>query len=173
MRTGFFPHRAWPGLAELHSHLLDKGIGIVLLSNSDNFESVAQEILAKAIGDVYTPFGWLGYIPFDPSRPRASPPPTPAIIEVDPAILETYAGTYDRQSIILFQIKFDGSQLWIRSRDGKSWDRLYAETEARFFVKEDETYRFEFIRDASGNVTALRLEIQGIPLLVAPKMLSE
>jgi hypothetical protein len=38
----------------------DKGIGIVLLSNSDNFESVAAEILRATIGDVYTPFDWLG-----------------------------------------------------------------------------------------------------------------
>jgi len=169
----FFHTGHGPGWQNYTVTYPDKGIGIVLLSNSDNFESVAQEILAKAIGDVYTPFGWLGYIPFDPSKPKATPPPAPAIIAADPAILQTYAGTYDMQSTILFQIKFDGNQLWIRSRDGKSWDRLYAETEARFFVKEDETYRFEFIRDTSGNVTALRLEIQGSPLLVAPKMLSE
>ncbi len=169
----FFHTGHGPGWQNYTVTYADKGIGIVLLSNSDNFESVAQEIVAKAIGDVYTPFGWLGYTPFDPSKPKASPPPDPVIIEVDPAILETYAGTYDRQSTALFQIKFEGGQLWIRSRDGKNWDRLYAETETRFLVKEDETYRFEFIRDTSSNVTALRLEIQGIPLLVAPKMLSE
>jgi len=51
----------------------DKGIGIVLLSNSDNFESVAAEIVRAAIGDVYTPFGWLGYAPFDPAN--VTPPP--------------------------------------------------------------------------------------------------
>lgn len=148
----------------------DKGIGIVLLSNSDNFESVAQEIVAKAIGDVYTPFGWLGYIPFDPSKPKTPPPPDPIAIEVDPAILATYAGTYDMQPTALFQIKLEDSSLWILSMDGKRWDPLYAETEARFFVKGEESYRFEFIRDESGQVTALRLEFQGIPLPVAPKM---
>jgi len=71
------------------------------------------------------------------------------------------------------QIKFEGNKLWILSPDGKNWNGLNAETEVRFFVKEDETYRFEFIRDTPGSVTGLRLEIQGIPLLVAPKMLSE
>jgi hypothetical protein len=148
---------------------IDKGIGIVLLSNSDNFESVAQEIIEKAIGDVYTPFGWLGYIPFDPSKPKTSPPPDPITIEVDPAILKTYAGTYDMQPTALFQIKFEDSKLWNLSMDGKSWDPLYAETEVRFFVKGNEEYRFEFIRDESGNVTALQLELQGIPLPIAPK----
>jgi hypothetical protein len=53
--------------------------------------------------------------------------------------------------------------------DGKHWDPLYAETEVRFFVKGSEEYRFAFIRDESGNVTALQLEFQGIPLPIAPK----
>jgi D-alanyl-D-alanine-carboxypeptidase/D-alanyl-D-alanine-endopeptidase len=148
----------------------DKGIGIVLLSNSDNFESVAQEIVAKAIGDVYTPFAWLGYVPFDPSRPKTTPPPDPTIIEVDPAILEEYAGTYDMQPTALVQIKFEDNKLWILSMDGKSWNPLCAETETRFHVKGDEACRFEFIRDELGNVTALRMEYLGILFPAAPKM---
>jgi len=169
----FFHTGHGPGWQNYTVTYADQGIGIVLLSNSDNFETVAQEILEKAIGDAYTPFGWLGYIPFDPSKPKASPPPDPVIIEVDPAILETYAGTYDMQPTTLFQIKFEDNKLWILSPDGESWNVLHAETEARFFVKGDETSCFEFIRDTSNHVTALRLEIQGIPLPVAPKMLSE
>jgi hypothetical protein len=133
-------------------------------------ESVAQEILEKAIGDVYTPFGWLGYIPFDPSKPKATPPPEPIAIEVDPAILATYAGTYDMQPTALFRIKSEGGKLWVLSIDGSRWDPLLAETETRFFVRGEEAYRFEFIRDESGQVTALRLEYQGIQLPVAPKM---
>jgi hypothetical protein len=142
----------------------------VLLGNSDNTESVIHEILEAAIGDVYTPFDWLGYIPFDPSRPKTTPPPDPVAIEVDPAIVATYAGTYDMQPTALFQIKFEDSQLWILSMDGTRWDPLLAETEARFYVKGQEIYRFEFIRDESGGVTALRLELQGLPLPAAPKV---
>jgi len=148
----------------------DKGIGIVLLGNSDNTESVIHEILEAAIGDVYTPCVWLGYEPFDPSKPKAVPPPDPTIIEVDPAILETYAGTYDMQPTALFQIKFQDDKLWILSRDGTHWDPLCAETEGRFFIKGEETYRFEFIRDESGDVAALRLELQGLPLPAAPRI---
>lgn len=151
----------------------DKGIGIVLLGNSDNFESVAQEIVAKAIGDVYTPFGWLGYLPFDPSRPKTSPPPDPVSIAVDPAVLATYAGIYDMQPTALFQIKFEDDQLWVRSMDGASWEPLSAETETRFFVEGEAAYRFEFIRDASGEVTGLRMEYLGIQFSVAPKRLPD
>jgi CubicO group peptidase (beta-lactamase class C family) len=168
----FFHTGHGPGWQNYTVTYLDKGIGIVLLSNSDNFESVAQEVVTKAIGDVYTPFGWLGYVPFDPSKPQATPPLEPVAIEIDPVILETYAGIYAIQQTAQLWIKFEDSKLLILSQDGKSWNILYPETEARFFTKEDETYRFEFIRDTSGNVTALRLEIQGIPLLVAPKALS-
>jgi hypothetical protein len=123
---------------------------------------------------VYTPFGWLGYIPFDPSKPKASPPPDPVPIEVDPAILKSYAGAYGiQQPIVLIQVKFEDSKLWILSQDGKSWNRLLAKTEARFFIHPDEPYQFEFIREPSGNVIALRLEVLGFPLLVVPKMLAE
>jgi CubicO group peptidase (beta-lactamase class C family) len=151
----------------------DEGIGIVLLANSDNFESVAQEIVEKAIGDVYTPFGWLGYIPFDPARPKATPPSEPTAVEVDAAILVTYAGTYDMRPTALIQIKFEDGQLWILSTDGSRWDPLYAETETRFFVQGEESYRFEFIRDGSGQVMGLQLEIQGLQLPAAPKVQSE
>jgi hypothetical protein len=52
---------------------LDQGIGIVLLSNSDNFESIAEEIVKKAIGDVYSPYDWLGYVPFNPAIGMKTP----------------------------------------------------------------------------------------------------
>ena len=64
----------------------DKGIGIVLLSNSDNFESVAAEIVQAAIGDTSSPFGWLGYLPFDPSDVK-SPPLEPLAMAVFALIL--------------------------------------------------------------------------------------
>jgi len=149
----------------------DRGIGIVLLGNSDNTESVIHEILKAAIGDVYTPCDWLGYEPYDPSRPKATPPPDPTSIEVDPAVLETYAGAYSmQQDTPPTRVKFEDSRLWILSMGGERWDPLCAETEARFYVKGQEIYRFEFIRDESGNVTALRLELQGLPLPAAPKV---
>jgi CubicO group peptidase (beta-lactamase class C family) len=52
---------------------LDQGIGIVLLSNSDNFESITEEIVKKAIGDVYSPYDWLGYVPFNPAIGMKTP----------------------------------------------------------------------------------------------------
>ena len=166
----FFHTGHGPGWQNYTVTYLEKGIGIVLLGNSDNFKSVVQEILAETIGDVCTPFQWLGYVPFDPSKPKASSPPDPISIDVNPAILETYAGTYDMKSTTRLQAKFENNKLWILSLDGKSWIPLCAETESRFFIREDDTFRFEFIQDNSGSVSAMRLSIQGIPLSVAPRI---
>ena len=69
-----------------------------------------------------------------------------------------------------FKIRCRDSKLEILSADGKRWDPLSAESEARFFVKGEETFRFEFIRDESGNIAALRLEIQGFQFPAATKV---
>lgn len=139
---------------------VDQGIGIVLLSNSDNFESVAPEIVEKAIGDIYSPFRWLGYVPFDPSE-RKTPPPEPVAIEVDPALLQACAGTYEVMGKTL-SFKVEQDSLFV-SGDGEHWEQLYAESETRFFVQDDDT-RFVFTRDAGGAVTGLSLDIQGIAI---------
>jgi CubicO group peptidase (beta-lactamase class C family) len=149
---------------------IDKGIGIVMLSNSDNFESVAEEIAKKAIGDIYSPYDWLGYVPFDPTVGKKTPPPDPVAIEVDPAILAAYAGTYDMQPNAIFQVKFEDNHLFLRSQDGQSWAPMSAETETSFFVKGEEDYRFIFVRDGAGTVTALQLIYQGIQMPLAKKV---
>lgn len=41
------------------------GIGILLMSNSDNAESIFKELLELSIGDVYTPWKWKNYVPYD------------------------------------------------------------------------------------------------------------
>lgn len=43
----------------------EKGMGVVLLSNSDNAESVFKALLEICIGDVYTPWKWQNYTPFN------------------------------------------------------------------------------------------------------------
>ena len=43
----------------------DKGTGILILGNSDNAESIFKELLEVAIADVYTPWYWENYIPYN------------------------------------------------------------------------------------------------------------
>lgn len=42
----------------------DKKMGIVIMTNSDNGESIFKELLQTAIGDIYTPWVWQRYIPY-------------------------------------------------------------------------------------------------------------
>jgi len=41
------------------------GTGIIIMSNSDNAESIFKELLEIAIGDHYTPWYWENYIPYN------------------------------------------------------------------------------------------------------------
>jgi CubicO group peptidase (beta-lactamase class C family) len=43
----------------------DKQLGIVIMANSDNGESIFKELLETAIADKFTPWKWEGYIPYN------------------------------------------------------------------------------------------------------------
>jgi CubicO group peptidase (beta-lactamase class C family) len=43
----------------------EQGTGIIIMSNSDNAESIFKELLETAIGDTFTPWYWENYIPYD------------------------------------------------------------------------------------------------------------
>jgi serine-type D-Ala-D-Ala carboxypeptidase/endopeptidase len=46
----------------------EKGIGIVIMTNSDNGESIFKELLEIAIADTFTPWYWDNYIPYNYTR---------------------------------------------------------------------------------------------------------
>ena len=141
---------------------VDAGIGVVLLSNSDNFESMARELAEATIGDRYSPFDWLGYPHYDPEANR-EPPPEPVAIDVDPAVLEMYTGMYQMTTLgKTLIVKLEEGQLFITD-DEVQWTPLLAETETRFFLTE-ENYRFVFVKNSAGKVTHVNLEIGGIEI---------
>lgn len=46
----------------------EKNIGVLVMSNSDNAESIFKELLEVTIGDVYTPWKWENYIPYNQKK---------------------------------------------------------------------------------------------------------
>jgi len=42
----------------------DKKIGILIMTNSDNGESIFKELLEITIGDTFTPWQWENYLPY-------------------------------------------------------------------------------------------------------------
>ena len=46
----------------------DKKIAIVIMTNNDNGEKIFKELLEYAIGDIYTPWQWENYIPYNQKK---------------------------------------------------------------------------------------------------------
>jgi CubicO group peptidase (beta-lactamase class C family) len=139
----------------------DAGIGVVLLSNSDNFESVAREIVSVIIGPDESPFDWLGYPRFDP-KAKKIPPPEPKAIEVEPGILADYVGDYEIQPGQIFSVKLVEGHLYISNEKDK-WVEILPESETRFFVK-DSDYVFSFKKDQGGRVTGVVLSLRELEI---------
>ena len=63
--TGAFKEGHGDGFQHYSIIFPESGIGIVILSNSDNAESIFKELLEITIGDTYTPWFWQNYIPYN------------------------------------------------------------------------------------------------------------
>ncbi|MCP4201768.1 MAG: serine hydrolase [bacterium] len=148
----------WQNYTVTHA---DEGVGVVFLSNSDNFESIAREMVAAALGDELSPFEWLGYPVFDPSR-RREPPPDPIAIELDNATLERYVGEYAFQGDRRIKVRRIDDGLWISEGDEDPSEML-AESETDFFII-GEDMRFHFEVTDSGTVDRLLILVEGLQL---------
>jgi len=139
----------------------DRRIGIVCLSNSDNFESIAEEVVRTVLGQEGSPFRWLGYEAFDPTVERI-PPPERVAIEVDVHLLTDFPGAYRLPDGDTLRVKIEEGALLFAGSDG-DWSELLAESETRFFIDGND-YMFTFVRDESGSTTGLDLEVDGMLL---------
>jgi CubicO group peptidase (beta-lactamase class C family) len=63
--TGAFKEGHGDGFQHYSIIFPQTGIGIIIMSNSDNAESIFKELLESAIGDIYTPWRWENYIPYN------------------------------------------------------------------------------------------------------------
>lgn len=63
--TGAFKEGHGDGFQHYSIIFPQTGIGIIIMSNSDNAESIFKELLETAIGDIYTPWKWENYIPYN------------------------------------------------------------------------------------------------------------
>lgn len=63
--NGYFKEGHSEGFQHYSILFPEKRIGMLLMSNSDNAERIFKEVLEFGIGDIYTPWYWEGYIPYD------------------------------------------------------------------------------------------------------------
>jgi serine-type D-Ala-D-Ala carboxypeptidase/endopeptidase len=63
--TGAFKEGHGDGFQHYSIIFPKPGTGMIIMSNSDNAESIFKELLEVAIGDTYTPWYWENYIPYN------------------------------------------------------------------------------------------------------------
>jgi len=63
--TGAFKEGHGDGFQHYSIIFPKAGTGIIIMSNSDNAESIYTELLETAIGDIYTPWRWQNHIPYN------------------------------------------------------------------------------------------------------------
>ena len=72
----------------------DRKIAVVIMTNNDNGESIFKELLAFSIGDIFTPWRWENYIPYN-----YIPPPVINIYQVTTQDLDKYLGVYSSKQL--------------------------------------------------------------------------
>lgn len=63
--TGAFKEGHGDGFQHYCIIFPEKGTGMLIMSNSDNAESIFKELLETAIADTFTPWYWENYIPYN------------------------------------------------------------------------------------------------------------
>jgi CubicO group peptidase (beta-lactamase class C family) len=66
--TGAFKEGHGDGFQHYSIIFPKQGTGIIIMSNSDNAESIFKELLETAIGDTFTPWYWENYIPYNQKK---------------------------------------------------------------------------------------------------------
>jgi CubicO group peptidase (beta-lactamase class C family) len=66
--TGAFKEGHGDGFQHYSIIFPQQGTGIIIMTNSDNGESIFKELLEIAIGDKYTPWYWEQYIPYNQTK---------------------------------------------------------------------------------------------------------
>lgn len=158
----FFHTGHAPGWENYTVTYRDQRIGIVLLSNSSNFESIAQRVVVRAIGDHHSPFRWLGFEPFDPSVPPPPPEPERQTVPIDSTIYHAVVGRYETGSGQWVELTVRNGRL-VASTDGKYWDEVMAFSETRFFI-DGRPWDFTFARDSDGTVSSLVISLEGLEI---------
>jgi CubicO group peptidase (beta-lactamase class C family) len=139
------------------------GTGIVIMTNSSNGEGIFQELLEQLIKNTYTPIEWEGYVPYSQRPPLPPLPARPRAVDIDPKLLDAYAGRYRLQGQPLWTVARDGNRLTVVEEGDTELIVLAAESDRTFYAKAtDADVTFE--RDEQGRVTGLVVRVKGLVL---------
>jgi CubicO group peptidase (beta-lactamase class C family) len=118
----------------------------VIMTNSDNGESIFKELVERLTG-VTIPWGWEGYTPYR------------ATVKLSMETMQSLVGEYDGKLKVFITIA-DGRLKVAAPGADLPPTNLYAENDHHFFLKVMAT-DIEFIKDASGKVVKAVLDDEG------------
>jgi CubicO group peptidase (beta-lactamase class C family) len=140
----------------------DVGTAIVMMTNSSNGEGIFQELLERLIKNIYTPIEWEGYIPYA-ERPPLAPLVEHRAVEIDPKLLDLYAGRYQPEGQPLWTVAREGNHLTVVEEGDTERIALVPEDDRTFYAKATDAVA-TFERDAAGRVTGLVVRVKGLIL---------
>lgn len=118
------------------------GDGAVVMTNAQGGERLAKELIQS----IATEYNWPNF------RGKM-------MVELDPSVLEKYAGTYDLSPTSSLTFTVEGNQLFgAMNHQGKT--PVFAESETRFFLKMADV-QIDFVKDGKGQVTGLVVHQNG------------
>ena len=118
------------------------GDGAVVMTNAQGGEQLAKELLQS----IATEYNWPNFH-------------GKMIVELDPSLLEKYAGTYDLTPTSSLTFTVEGNQLYgAMNHQGKT--PILAESETHFFLKMADV-EIDFVKDERGQVTGVVVHQDG------------
>ena len=146
---------------------VDYGVGVVLMSNSDRFESAAPEILRATVGDEYSPTPWLGFgRPIEDAADCGEPDGGVKKASVGDAA--PYAGRYRNAGNRTVFVGTDPEGVTIGSGN-RVWGYLDREASDAFRARGEEL-QIAFGRTPKGEVDRLEARVQGTTLRTLPRI---
>jgi CubicO group peptidase (beta-lactamase class C family) len=124
----------------------DKQIGLVMMSNSMNGESIFKELTEYLMG-ITIPWEWEGYIPYKPT------------VKVPENVLRRYEGEYSGQAKA--RVFLEAGELKLEaSEEGLPKSTLYATSDKSFFIKLM-PLSLEFITKSDGTIEKMKVNDDG------------
>lgn len=123
-----------------------KGYALIIMTNSDNGESMFKELVEKIAG-LTIPWQWEGYTPYRQT------------VKLPTSYLQQFTGEYDGRLKAI--VTLENGKLKVTSPTvNLPKTTLYAENDHHFFLKVMET-ELEFVRNADGKIEKAMLDDEG------------
>lgn len=140
-----------PGFRATIARYIDDKLTVIVLTNSDNANPGA---IALGVAETYIP----GLIP-----PRT-------VAQVDPKILDAYAGQYQPNAVVTVTIARAGDKLTLQPSSSPDKQELLPEGENSFFNSGNRNLTYSFVKNEKGQVTHLVIQNAGREVARAPKI---